>query len=371
MTVFSSIKKPTLLIDEDKARKNLAFLNGKILSQGVQFRPHFKTHQSAEIGEWFRNIGINKITVASVDMAVYFAVHGWDDIFIAFPVNILQIEEIAKLSMKIKLSLLFEDPISVIYLDKYLSNPISGWIKIDTGLNRCGLQSNQFEKILETAKIIESSKNIKLNGLMTHAGHTYQYKTVGEVTSIYDQSVETLFEIRDQLNQHGFSNIKFSVGDTPSSKLVKNFKEVDEIRPGNFLFYDVQQYQAGVCKLDELAVAVVCPVVAIHSEKNELVLYGGAIHLSKDTHTWGSNQNAYGLVTTPAKNGRGWDDQKTIGFIRSISQEHGIAVIPEGVPEEIKPGSLVCVFPAHSCLTVQAMGKYTNFDGETIHTMLA
>ena len=371
MTIFSSIKKPTLLIDEDKARKNLTRLNEKILSQGVQFRPHFKTHQSAEIGEWFREVGIKKITVASVDMAIYFADHGWDDIFIAFPVNILQMEEITKLSNKIKLSLLFEDPFTVIYLDKHLSNPISGWIKIDTGLNRCGLQSNQFEEILKTVKTLENSKNIKLRGLMTHAGHTYQYKTVEEITAVYDRSVETLFDIRDQLNKHGFLSIEFSVGDTPSSTLVKDFKQVNELRPGNFLFYDVQQLQAEVCKLEDLAVALVCPVVAIHPEKNELVLYGGAIHLSKDTHTWGTNQNAYGLVTTPAKNGWGWDDQKTIGYIRSISQEHGVAVLPDGIPEEIKPGSLVCVFPAHSCLTVQAMGKYTNFDGETIHTMLA
>jgi D-serine deaminase-like pyridoxal phosphate-dependent protein len=152
--------------------------------------------------------------------------------------------------------------------------------------------------------------------------------------------------------------------------MVKDFRQVNELRPGNFLFFDVQQLQAGVCRLEELAVAVVCPVVAIHPEKNELILYGGAIHLSKDSHTWESNQIAYGLVATPAKNGWGWDDQKTIGYLRSISQEHGVAVIPDGIPEDIKPGSLVCVFPAHSCLTVQAMGKYINFDGETIHTML-
>ncbi len=371
MTIFSSIHQPTLLIDEIKARKNLALMSKNILSQGIQFRPHFKTHQSAEIGEWFREIGIDKITVSSIDMAIYFAAHDWDDIFIAFPVNILQIEEIVELSKKVKLSLLFEDEGTVAIIDQHLPNQISGWIKIDTGANRCGLKSDQFEKITELAKELEKSKNITLKGLITHAGHSYRFKTIEKIRSVYDQSVKILFDIQNQLNQLGYSNLEISVGDTPSSRLVNDLGNVDELRPGNFLFYDVQQLQAGVCQLEEIAVTVVCPVVAVHPEQNEVVIYGGAIHLSKDSHVWGAVQNAYGLVSLPSLNGWGWDDKKIVGYLRSLSQEHGVVVMLDGIPEEIKPGSLVCVFPAHSCLTVQAMGKYINLDGETIHTMLA
>lgn len=371
MTIFSSIHQPTLLLDEIKARKNLALMSEKILSQGMQFRPHFKTHQSAEIGEWFREIGITKITVSSIEMAIYFADHGWDDIFIAFPVNILQIEEIIELSKRIHLSLLFEDLSTVRFIDKHIPCQISGLIKIDTGANRCGLKSSQFEKISELANELEKSKNITLEGLITHAGHSYRFKTIEEIQSVYDNSVETLIGLRDQLHQMGYSKLAISVGDTPSSRLVNDFGNVDEIRPGNFLFYDVQQLQAGVCQLEEIAVTVVCPVVAVHPEQNEVVVYGGAVHLSKDSHAWGEIQNAYGLVSLPSQNGWGWDDKKIIGFLRSLSQEHGVVVMPDGIPDQMKPGSLVCVFPAHSCLTVQAMRKYINLDGETIHTLLA
>jgi len=371
VTIFSSIHKPTLLLDEIKARKNLALMSEKILSQGIQFRPHLKTHQSAEIGKWFREIGIKKITVSSIEMAIYFADNGWDDIFIAFPVNILQIEEIIELSKRIHLSLLFEDIKTVSFIDKHISCQISGWIKIDTGANRCGLKSNQFDKISELAKELEKSINISLRGLITHAGHSYRFKSVEEIRSVYDQSVEMLLGVQNQLKQLGYSNIEISVGDTPSSRMVNDFGNVDELRPGNFLFYDVQQFQAGVCLLEEIAVTLVCPVVAVHPEQNEVVIYGGAIHLSKDSHAWGEVQNAYGLVALPAKNGWGWDDKKIVGYLRSLSQEHGVVVMSDGIPEGIKPGSLLCVFPAHSCLTVQAMGKYVNLDGETIHTMLS
>lgn len=371
MTIFSSIHKPTLLLDEIKARKNLVLMSEKILSQGIQFRPHFKTHQSAEIGEWFREIGIKKITVSSIAMAIYFADHGWDDIFIAFPVNILQIEEIIELSKRIHLSLLFEDINTVSFIDKHISCQISGWIKIDTGANRCGLKSNQFEKIAELTNVLVKSKNIMLRGLITHAGHSYRFKTYEDISTVYDESVETLLVIKDQLYQLGFSNLAISVGDTPSSRLVNDFGNVDELRPGNFLFYDVQQFEAGVCQLEEIAVTVVCPVVAVHQEQNEVIIYGGAIHLSKDSHTWGEVRNAYGLVSLPTQNGWSWDDKKVVGYLRSLSQEHGVVVMPDGIPDEMKPGSLVCIFPAHSCLTVQSMQKYINLDGEIIHTMLS
>ena len=81
------IAKPTLLLDTQKVRRNITRMAEKVQRSGVRLRPHFKTHQSAVIDEWFRAQGITDITVSSVDMAIYFARHGWDDITIAFPVN--------------------------------------------------------------------------------------------------------------------------------------------------------------------------------------------------------------------------------------------------------------------------------------------
>jgi len=368
MSILSLITKPTLILDEEKAKRNLRHLNEKIISQKKIFRPHFKTHQSAQIGEWFRDIGISKITVSSVDMAMYFADHGWSDILIAFPVNILQIEEIIQLSKKIHLSLLFEDLSTVELIDKFLKVDIRGWIKIDTGANRCGLLSSQLQEILDLVNQINKSEYIKFSGLLTHAGHTYHYSSRSEITDVYNRSVADLIEIKHFLEENGIDDVKISVGDTPSASLVDDFGPVDELRPGNFLFYDVQQYQAGVCKLDDIAVAVACPVVAIHPDRNEAVIFGGAIHLSKDSHQWGDIFPSYGLVTLP--NNDGWSDMDVVGYIRSLLQEHGIAVFPEGIPTEIRPGSLIYVFPAHSCLTVQALGQYLNLDGEIIQTLL-
>ncbi len=81
------INRPTLIIDEKKARRNITFMADKAKKLNLIFRPHFKTHQSATIARWFREVGVKQIAVSSVAMAHYFYKHAWDDIHIAFPYN--------------------------------------------------------------------------------------------------------------------------------------------------------------------------------------------------------------------------------------------------------------------------------------------
>ncbi|MFP4059012.1 MAG: hypothetical protein ACLFUC_00845 [Bacteroidales bacterium] len=64
------ITSPTLLIDEQKCRANIEKMALRAQKNKVLFRPHFKTHQSATIGNWYRDHGVTAITVSSVKMAI-------------------------------------------------------------------------------------------------------------------------------------------------------------------------------------------------------------------------------------------------------------------------------------------------------------
>ena len=59
----------------------------------------------------------------------------------------------------------------------------------------------------------------------------------------------------------------FSIGDTPAMSVVDNFDVIDEIRPGNFVFYDVMQQNIGFCYFEDIAVALAVQVVAKHPER--------------------------------------------------------------------------------------------------------
>ena len=84
----NKLTRPTLLIDQHKCADNIARMVAKAAKNDVRLRVHFKTHQSAQIGEWIRSKGVVSIAVSSVKMAGYFANHDWNDITIAFPFNI-------------------------------------------------------------------------------------------------------------------------------------------------------------------------------------------------------------------------------------------------------------------------------------------
>lgn len=105
-TLIDSISRPALLINENQARENIRKMADKARLSSVDFRPHFKTHQSIQIGRWFRDYGTTKITVSSVEMAAYFASDGWDDITIAFPLNYRQLSEIEELAADVHLGIL-------------------------------------------------------------------------------------------------------------------------------------------------------------------------------------------------------------------------------------------------------------------------
>ena len=77
-------------------------------SHKLIFRPHFKTHQSLEIGKWFKELGTNKITVSSLKMAEYFS-EKWEYITVAFPMNILEINTVNELAKKITLNVCIEN----------------------------------------------------------------------------------------------------------------------------------------------------------------------------------------------------------------------------------------------------------------------
>ena len=97
-SISMNIIKPTLLVDKEKCILNIQRMAGKANKHNLFFRPHFKTHQSAKIGSWFKAEGVKAITVSSVTMADYFARHGWTVITIAFPVNILELVIINQLT---------------------------------------------------------------------------------------------------------------------------------------------------------------------------------------------------------------------------------------------------------------------------------
>ncbi|MCU0357473.1 MAG: alanine racemase [Cyclobacteriaceae bacterium] len=356
--------EPTLLLDKQRCLANIAAMAERAKRSNVIFRPHFKTHQSHEVGRWIRNTGVNKITVSSVKMAEYFANDGWNDITVAFPVNVHEKKRINALAEKITLNLLVVSPEPIAWLAREVKHSVSLFIEIDTGQHRTGLQHTDIAGIDALLAEISRYPHLQFKGFLSHGGHSY--KITGDRREIHHTGISIIGQLRKlkEHYQHHYPDLILSPGDTPTCSILESFAGADEIRPGNFVFYDYGQFHIGSCSLDQIAVALAVPVVAENPDRHEVVVHGGAVHLSKDSMLY-HGKTIYGKVVQLTD--QGWSTAETNMYVKYVSQEHGVIHCEN--PETVRTGDWLGILPVHSCLTADVMKAYTTLEGERIDMM--
>ena len=331
----------------------------------VGFRPHFKTHVSIEIAQLFSG-SIEAITVSSLEMAEYFADAGWTDILLAFPANLRRISALDDLAGRIFLTLIIENLTAVEQLQSLMTQQFSLSIKVDTGYGRTGVSWRNAKEILGLAEAIDKGGNSTLKGTVSHDGHSYDCRSIAEIEKVHKSSLENLRAVKGLLAP-AYPELEYSVGDTPTCSSMHDFSPATEIRPGNFVFYDLTQVQIGSCSEDEIAVAMACPIVAIHRERSELIIHGGKVHFAQDrVYHPNVGTEVYGLVVV--------DDGDTWGksgksYLKKLSQEHGTVHMAEEDLDKYQVGDLILILPVHSCTCANLMGEYLSLDGKVISRM--
>lgn len=360
------IKKPTLLLDKMRCERNINVMIAKAKKANVVLRPHFKTHQSLEIGGWFIEKGIQKATVSSLTMAKYFANGDWNDITVAFPANILEIDTINELAAKIQLNLLVLSVDTLIFLEKHLKESVNVFIKLDTGYHRTGVAFDDFEELDKLISFIEKTSKLHFKGFLHHAGHSYHARSKSEVAKVHEESLANM-EVTFNKYREDFPNLEVSIGDTPTCSVMDEFGCATEIRPGNFAFYDLMMVQIGACDYDQIAVAVACPVVAKHPERNEIMVYGGGVHFSKDAIQ--TDTGKYYGVVVKNEGELSWSKPIEGAILTKISQEHGTIHAPKAFIDSVAVGDIIKILPVHSCMTADLLKSYLTTEGKRIEMM--
>lgn len=359
------IRVPTLFLDPVRCKKNIAKMAAKAQRNNVAFRPHVKTHQSLSVARWLKEEGVAKITVSSLKMAAYFA-QEWDDITVAFPTNILEIETINSLASKIQLNLCVENIEVLEFLKNHLKAPVGIFLKMDIGYNRTGIAVDRFSLIDQLLSQMDQAPMLQFKGFLGHAGHSYQCRSKEAIETVHQTSKEKFLILKSHYREQ-YPELTLSYGDTPSCSVTEDFTGIDEIRPGNFIFYDLTQNIIGSNELDEIAVAMACPVVAKHTDRNEIVIYGGGVHLSKDRVEDPETGVIFGRIAE--KKGSGWGACIPNMHLKSLSQEHGIVSVPKETIRDYAIGDLLWVLPVHSCMAADLMKEFHTPDGAILSAM--
>ncbi|MFO1523432.1 MAG: alanine racemase [Kiritimatiellia bacterium] len=270
-----TIARPTLLIHRARVELNIAAMAAKAAASGVRFRPHFKTHQSIEVGRWFRAAGVEAITVSSPDMAVEFAADGWDDILIAVPLNPGAVDIYRDLSERIALGLLVDHPDHLAFL---AASGIRAnvWIKVDAGYGRVGVAWDDADSLRALALGITALPRARFAGLLAHSGQTYQCRG-GEI----EDELEPVRRPAVDRERIGGAVAGISVGDDARVQRARSPTAAPRSGPG--------PSRTTICSnlIGPAAPARSPPacgsvlVVSVQSCRNEVVVHGGAVHFSR------------------------------------------------------------------------------------------
>ncbi|SFU13462.1 D-serine deaminase, pyridoxal phosphate-dependent [Algoriphagus locisalis] len=360
MSYLDQITSPTLLLDEKICRANIKRMADKAARHEMKLVPHFKTAQSHQIGDWAKEYNITEVTASSIKMAEYLSGQGWVNIHIAFPFNPLEIPKLNKIAERQSISVQLINAATTQMLVDQLEYPVGFFIEIDAGYGRTGVEVSDFGLIEEILLIAKKSDKLNFKGFYLHAGHSYY---MPDIPALYEQTRNALSMLKHKYNSE-YPHLVTRTGDTPGCAVMEDFGDIDEMGPGNFVFYDLMQAELGGCDKEDIAVCLAVPVVDIKKDRKEILIHGGGVHLAKDVLVGENGLKNFGEVVYLNENG--WTIPENKSFLKSISQEHGIIKASDELLAKVKVGDLLGILPVHSCMTADAMGEYMTLDGKMV-----
>jgi D-serine deaminase-like pyridoxal phosphate-dependent protein len=369
---LQTLKTPSLVLDVAKVKRNAAEMTRRVKQFGADLRPHIKTHKCIEVARIQTAGHSGAVTVSTLAEARAFGANGFSKITYAVPIEPGKFDEAIGISRDCELSLITDDadvPAQLNDAARKANVHLNLFMKVDCGYHRCGVEPTNPEAS-EIPRRISNASNLRFAGILTHAGHSYNCRTKEEVFALAKHERDVMADFGEALRKEVGAVPIVSIGSTPTITCVDHLDGIDEVRPGNYIFFDAFQATLGSCDFDDCALTVLASVVHRDRVRRKVIIDAGAIALSKDRGPVTLNPNCgYGRVLDL--------DGKDLNLtVSEMSQEHGVIIVnhangendgdAEKTFDRLKVGSRVRVLANHSCLTAAQHSHYNVLEGENI-----
>lgn len=364
---LADLPTPSLVLDRSRLMRNVARMRARAAELGVTLRPHMKTAKSVDVAKAVHGGGTGPITVSTLAEAEHFAKAGFTDMLYAVAIAPAKLDRAAALMRAAPALKILTDDVDVAKAiterGKALGVRFNAVVEVETGGARAGVDPTSPELAAIAATLGPAGM---LAGVMAHAGHSYGCEGIAEIEDVAEDERAGVVAAAEFLRAKGHSFDLVSVGSTPTALHARHLRGVTEMRPGNFVFFDLFQHGLGMCAAEDIAVGVLASVIGQHRGRNHLLLDAGALALSKDT---GANRRiesvGYGLIRDP-----GTPSPREDLAVLDVHQEHGILSARRGL-DAIDPlpfadwpvGRRVLVMPNHVCMTSAMYTHYHVVDG--------
>jgi D-serine deaminase-like pyridoxal phosphate-dependent protein len=327
---------PSLVIDLPTVRRNIARLADYGRAHKLAIRPHTKTHKSIRMARLQLEAGAAGLTVAKVGEAMTMAEAG-RDIFIAYPaLDPWRRERLASLAKTHAVRVGFDSKEAADLISeaaRAAGATIGVLVDLDVGFHRTGVQTPQ--DALALAQHVVKTKGLRLDGIMCFPGHL-KWREEELRTKWFPGIQETLATTLELFRRDGLEVGVVSGGSSPTAFLSHHLPALTEIRPGTYIYNDMNSVAIGFAGLDDCAARLTCTVVST-AVPGKFVIDAGSKSLTSDRRAIDGETAGHGHVVE-------YPEAKIV----RLSEEHGEVKLPDGVRGP-KIGERVHVIPNHIC----------------------
>lgn len=328
------IDTPAVLIDLGRVEHNLEEMASLATARGVALRPHIKTHKLPQLAQRQLDLGAVGLTCATLSEAEVMVEHtSVRDITIAFPIlGEAKLRRLAALRERVTVRVVIDSVEAAEALSSIgTPTPVPVLLEVDTGLHRMGTPPGL--AAAQLAERISRRPGVDLIGLSSHAGHAYRARTPQELMEYAVAEANDLTATLEACKHLHLREV--SVGSTPTARASAGLPGITEIRPGTYVFNDVNQLRVGVATHETCALTVATTVIG-RPAPNRVVVDAGAKVLALD-----------GMGTPDWIQVVGRPDLHP----QFLSEEHGVFTLEPGGPS-LEIGEQLRLIPCHCCTVI-------------------
>ncbi|MGA2117602.1 MAG: alanine racemase [Bryobacteraceae bacterium] len=349
---LADIDTPALIVDLDVMERNLGRVAQYAAEHALRLRPHTKTHKSVMIGKRQLDGGAAGLTVAKVSEAEVMLNAGPDDLLVAFPViGRSKLERLMWLAAKTNITVALDSVVAARQLSdaaRAARVEVGVLAEVDVGLGRVGVAPGG--ELLHLAESLEKLPHLKLRGVTFYPGHIKALSESG--LRALEQLSELLRSILADFRRAGIETPIVSGGSTPTLFHSHEIHGLTEIRPGTYVFNDMNTVGCGACQLEDCAAAVLTTVVST-AHPGQMIVDGGSKTFSSDRLSASSEVTFGRVIEAPGAR------------FHKMNEEHGF--IDLGHAERtFDVGERVRVIPNHICVAVNLHERVYGVRGETV-----
>lgn len=344
---------PSLVVDAATVDRNLERMQRYCDEHHLRLRPHTKTHKSVRMAERQIAVGAKGLTIAKVGEAEQMSAAS-DDLFIAYPaIGKQRLDRLERLAGMLKQQPggriavgvdSQEAAMGLAQVGKKSGLPIGIMVDLDVGFHRTGIESSQ--QAIELCLWVSEQAGLEFRGLMCFPGHILPSASQEHWTHYHD----SISVVVDRLKGHGIEGPVVSGGSTPTAKESHRNPILNEIRPGTYIYNDLNEVALGVASFDDCAARIAASVVSTPS-KNKFILDSGSKTLSSDRNCVDPDGGFGKVVQYPEAK------------ITRLSEEHGEVVLPENYSgPRPRVGDRLWVIPNHICVCVNLQNSFYLYD---------